>query len=240
MRSFTFNLTFKIYSLLVALLALPLTLLPWRAPLAWALQSWAKGTLLLMRGLAGIRVEVRGEEHLPKDGPVVFAGKHQAECDGIIMLSLVPNLAVVAMQELGKIPIAGRLLRRLQMVLVDTCGGGRQREALINGARAVRAQGRSILIYPEGTLMKVGEKERYRPGVYHVAADLGLPVVPVATNMGLRWDRRMPKKTPGTAVVEFLPPIAADAGKDIFMARLEETIEARTEALVAEERNPSP
>ncbi|MEQ8696898.1 MAG: lysophospholipid acyltransferase family protein [Bauldia litoralis] len=236
MRSTVFNLVFKSYCLVTLVVALPLTLLPRRTGAAWILRTWARGVLALMRTVAGIRVEVRGREHIPADRPVVFAGKHQSEADGIVVLALVPNLAVVAMRELARIPLAGRLLRKLEMILVDTGGGAGQRATLVDGSRAVHGQGRSILIYPEGTLMAVGTRERYRAGVYHVARDLGTVVVPIATNMGLSWDRRKARKRPGTVVVEFLPPMEPGPDKAAFMARLEAAIETRSDDLAAEGR----
>lgn len=236
MRSTVFNLVFKSYCLVTLIAAFPLTLLPGRAAAAWVLRTWARGVRVLMRAIAGIRVEIRGREHIPADRPVVFAGKHQSECDGIVVLALVPDLAVVAMRELARLPFAGRLLRKLEMILVDTEGGGRTRSTLVDGARVVHAQGRSILIYPEGTLMAVGTKERYRAGAYHVAADLGTLVVPIATNMGLCWDRRKPRKRSGTVVVEFLPAIEPGPDKAAFMARLEAVIETRCDDLAAEGR----
>lgn len=236
MRSTVFNAVFKSYCLMLLIAALPLTFLPGRAPIAWLFRAWARGVVALMRVIAGIGVEIRGREHIPADRPVVFAGKHQSEADGIVIAALVPNVAAVAMRELARIPLAGRLLRKLEMILVATEGGGRQRSSLLDGARAVHARGRSILIYPEGTLMAVGTKERYRAGVYHVAADLGAPVVPIATSMGLCWDRRKPRKRPGTVVVEFLPPLEAGPDKDAFIDRLEAVIEARCDDLAAEGR----
>ncbi len=236
MRSTVFNLVFKSYCLATLVVALPLTLLPRRAAAAWILRTWARGVRVLMRAIAGIRVEVRGREHIPADRPVVFAGKHQSEADGIVMLAVLPGLAVVAMRELARIPFAGRLLRKLEMILVDTNGGAGQRATLVDGARTVHGQGRSILIYPEGTLMAVGTRERYRAGVYHVARDIGMAVVPVATNMGLCWDRRKARKRPGTVVVEFLPPLEPGPDKAAFMTRLEAVVETRSDDLAAEGR----
>lgn len=235
MRSTIFNLAFYAYTFLSAFVALPLTVLPSRKPLAGFIRLWAKGTVLLMRWIAGIAVEIRGRENLPADGPRVIAGKHQSECDGIIVMSLIPDIAFVAMKELEKLPFVSPILRKLEMVMVETCGGGRERETLVEGGRKASAAGRSILIYPEGHLMAVGKRERYRTGVHHLAFDLGLPVIPVATNIGLRWDRRMWRKKPGPAVVEFLPSLAPIADKAAFMARLEEVIEAGTERLVLEQ-----
>jgi len=104
---------------------------------------------------------------------------------------------------------------------------------LAQGGRNAAASCRPILIYPEGTLMKVGERGRYRAGVYHLAAGLGLPVVPVATDVGRCWDRRQTTKRPGVATVTFLPAMQAGDDKRAFMAALEETIEAECARLVA-------
>lgn len=226
LRSRLFNAAFLAYTLLFVAAAYPLLLAPRRRPLARALKRWARGVLWLMRRIAGIRVEVEGLAHLPKHGPYILASKHQSEADGIIMLSLLDDLAFVAMKEVGKYPLVGPLLRKLDMVLVDTDGGLRERATLAAGGRRAAEQGRPILIYPEGTLMKVGARGRYRAGVWHLAAELDLPVVPVATDIGRCWDRREKTKRPGTGTVAFLPALAAGADKAAFMAALEATIEA--------------
>jgi 1-acyl-sn-glycerol-3-phosphate acyltransferase len=141
-------------------------------------------------------------------------------------MAVIDDLAFVAMREVGRLPLVGPLLRKLEMVLVDTDGGTRERATLAEGGRNAAGAGRPILIYPEGTLMKMGERGRYRAGVYHLAAELGLPVIPVATDVGRCWDRRQKTKRPGVATVSFLAPMRAGDDKRAFMAALEEKIEA--------------
>jgi 1-acyl-sn-glycerol-3-phosphate acyltransferase len=70
--------------------------------------------------------------------------------------------------------------------------------------------------------------------VFYMQRDFGLPVVPVATNLGLFWRQQDFKKTPGTATVEFLQPIAPGLARSEFLARLETVVEARTQVLIAE------
>ena len=65
--------------------------------------------------------------------------------------------------------------------------------------------------------------------------NVDLPVVPVATNLGLFWRQQEFRKTAGTATVEFLDPIPAGLSKAEFMARLENAIETRTSELIAAE-----
>lgn len=234
MRSVAFNLFFYAYTAGYALLLLPLTLLPGRRRLARALQAWGRGVMWGMDRIGGMAVEIRGREHLPAQGPSLIASKHQSEADGMVMAATVPDVAFVAMRELWAYPLVGAILRKLQMIRVDTCGGGRERENLAKFARRAFEGGRNIVIYPEGHLMPVGEKERYRSGIYFLYRDLGLPVVPVAHALGLVWPERRWRKIPGRAILEFLPPIETGLERDAFMRRLEDAIEERTAALVAE------
>ena len=233
LRSRLFNAIFLGYTFLFVLSVYPLLLWPRRRPLARAMKAYASGVLWLMRRLAGIRVETRGRENLPRTGAYILASKHQSEADGLIQMALVDNLAFVAMKEVGKYPLVGPVLRKLEMVLIDTDGGARERATLFAGGHNAAASGRPILIYPEGTLMKVGVRGKYRSGVYHLAAELGLPVIPVATDVGRCWDRRQMVKRAGVATVTFLPAMHAGNDKRAFMATLEETIEAECARIVA-------
>ena len=101
LRSALFNTAFYAGTFAFVLAALPLTLLPSRKPLAGAFRVWAKGVRALMRGLAGIKVTVEGRETLPANGAYLLAAKHQSEADGIVLMALVPDLAWVAMRQVG-------------------------------------------------------------------------------------------------------------------------------------------
>lgn len=100
--------------------------------------------------------------------------------------------------------------------------------------KKAQSQNRRILIYPEGHLAPVGERYRYRRGVYHMYAAYGCPASPVATNLGLYWPQQSWALTPGEAVIEFLDPIPPGLEKDEFMARLESAIEKRSLELIGE------
>jgi 1-acyl-sn-glycerol-3-phosphate acyltransferase len=81
--------------------------------------------------------------------------------------------------------------------------------------------------------MAPGERERYRSGIYHLYRDLGLPVTPVATSVGLLWNRRDWWKNPDRAAIEFLPAIKVGLDKLTFMRRLEDAIENASDRLIA-------
>jgi 1-acyl-sn-glycerol-3-phosphate acyltransferase len=82
--------------------------------------------------------------------------------------------------------------------------------------------------------MSPGERERYRSGIYYLYRNLGLPVTPVATSVGLLWDRRSWRKNAGRAAFELLPPIETGLDKDAFMRRLEQETEQASDRMIAE------
>jgi 1-acyl-sn-glycerol-3-phosphate acyltransferase len=233
-RSFAFNVYFYAMTILAALLGILMVPVPTPALLRGLLHRWARAVVWGMRWIGGMKIEIRGREHLPLKGPVLLANKHHAEVDGILLAAEIPGIAFVAMQELFKIPLIGAILYRLQMIRVDACGGGKERENLAQFARRAYDSGRHIAIYPEGHLMAPGERERYRSGIYYLSRDLHLPVTPVATSVGLLWNRRDWRKKPGRAAIEFLPAIPAGLDKSSFMRRLEDTIETASDKLIAE------
>lgn len=233
-RSLAFNGFFYTFTSLTAVVGILLVPIPTPAVLRTLLRWWAQGVVWGMHWIGGMRVEIRGREHIPSEGPALLANKHQSESDGIFLAARIPGIAFVAMKELFHYPLIGAILYRLQMIRVDTCGGGKERENLAQFARRAYEDGRHIAIYPEGHLMAPGERERYRSGIYYLYRDLNLPVTPVATSVGLLWNRRSWRKKPGRAAIEFLPAIEAGLDKQAFMRRLEEAIESASDRLIAE------
>ncbi len=228
MRSLTFNLFFYAGTFVYAIVCVVLSLLPGRKPMMAALQRYTKVMRWGLRVIAGIDVTVSGHENIPKDGPVIIAAKHQSYGDGIVTFSEFFDLSFVASNELEKFMFLKRILAKANAVMIESCGGEDARALMAKKAEQVRKQGRRILIYPEGHLSQIGTYHRYRKGVYHLYKDFNCPVIPVATNLGQRWNQTDWKKYSGKAVQEFLPAIPVGLGKDEFMERLQTAIETRS------------
>ena len=235
MRSYAFAAAYWILSVFYALAATFLALLPGRKPVTWAIRRYSRRMLQAMRHLAGIKVEVKGKERLPA-GAFIIAAKHHSWGDGFVMYANIQNLSFVTGDHLERFPLLGGILRKLGAIVVDNCGGPEARKALSDSAAAAHAEGKRILIYPEGHLAKPGERFRYRSGVWHMYADFDLPVVPVATNLGLFWEQVSFEKTPGMATIEFLDVIPTGLPKAEFLARLQTTVEGRSQELIAQAR----
>ena len=232
MRSLLFEIVYWILSVFYALTAVVASLLPGRGPATAVIRRYTRRMVGAMHWVAGIKVELKGRERMPQ-GAFIVAAKHQSWGDGFVMFANIDNLVFVTGDHLEKIPLLRGLLHKLGAIVVDSCGGPEARKALSQSAAAANAEGRRILIYPEGHLAKPGEHFRYRTGVFHMYRDFNLPVVPVATNLGLFWRQQDFHKTSGMATVEMLEPIPTGLDRDAFMARLEGAIEARTAELIA-------
>ena len=235
MRSLMFNVYYWVLSIFYGLSAAFAALAPGRKPVAFALRLYSRRMLWALAFFAEVRVELKGQENLP-NGPFIIAAKHHSWGDGFVMFANVDNLSFVTGDHLEKFPLVGAILKKFGAIVVDSCGGPEAREALSKSAAQVAAEGRRILIYPEGHLAAPGERFRYRTGVYHMSKDFGLPVVPVATNLGCFWKQQEAAKTPGTATVEFLPALPQGLEKAEFMQRVETVIEDRTNELIAQAR----
>lgn len=227
MRAWIFNIYFYVMTGLYAVVCVLFSLLPGRKMMMIALQRYTLSICWGMRYLAGIKVKVEGRNRVPR-GVCILASKHLSFGDGHVIFSVVNDLSFVTGDQLLKIPLLKRILRKMNAVVIDSCGGSDARQDMDEQADLIQEQGRRILIFPEGHLSQIGTYHRYRKGVWHLYDDFKCPVVPIASNLGQRWNQTDWQKFPGPATVEFLEPIAPGMGKDAFMKLLQERIETRS------------
>ena len=234
LRGLIFTGVYYVLSALYVLTALPFLALPGRGPVNAIIRSYTRAVTLALRLICGIKKEVRGRERLP-DGAYILAPKHASWGDGFMIYPEVKNLAFVTGDHLERFPLVGGILRKLGAIVIDTCGGGEKKaSSLIDGMQQAKAEGRHVLIYPEGHLAPVGFHFRYKPGVWHMQQAMNVPVIPVATNLNVFWQQEETEKRAGTAVIEFLDPIEPGLSKPEFLAELTRRVETRSAELIAE------
>jgi len=233
MRSFLFNIAYWSLSAVYAVVCALLALIPGRWAVMHGVRSYCRLTVLLLRVICGIKVEVRGTP--PKNQPVIIAAKHQSWGDGIVMMAKTGNVNFVCGDHMLKFPLIGWVLKRCGAIVVNNQGGAAAAASLREGIERSQAEGaRPILIYPEGHLTEVGTGLRYRSGAWRLSNQLNRDVVPVATNLGQCWPQQKWEKHAGTAVIDFLEPMAPGTNRDAFLFALETRVETRTRALETE------
>lgn len=236
-RSALFNVVFYINLALFLVLGCGFYFTPRKWSIR-ALQVWARASLFWLRVIAGIRMEVRGIEHI-KPGPCLVAGKHQSFWETFAILPLLDDPAMVLKKELTFIPFFGWFIYKFRMIPVERSAGSQALRALIDAAEKAVALGRQVVIMPEGTRRGPDDPPDYKPGAAALYGKLGVPCVPFGLNSGLFWPRRQFLRRPGTIVISFLEPIPPDLPRKVFQARLEAAVETETARLVAEARAQS-
>lgn len=222
LRSLLFNLLFFGLTAVFGLLLLPILL----GPRGWSravMRLWGQVMLVLLRAVAGIRLDVTGREHLPT-GPALIASRHESAFDTLVWFALVPDPAYVMKRELFLVPVYGLWARCTGHVGVDRSGGMKAIRALVRDGKAAAADARQLVIFPEGTRAAPGEALPLHPGILALAQGTGLPITPVSTDSGRLWPRRSFLKRPGTIRIAVHPPLH---GREALLERLAAAISPR-------------
>src|SRR6516162_5794174 len=157
--------------------------------------------------LAGVRLDVRGGEHLATR-PAVFLFNHQSQLDVLILAKLLHGgFTGVAKKELANAPGFGLIFRLADVAFVDRHDHEQAVKALEPAVQKLR-DGISLVIAPEGTRSPTPALGSFKKGAFHVAMDAGVPIVPIVIrNAGeLMW-RNAKIIHSGTVQVAVLPPI---------------------------------
>jgi 1-acyl-sn-glycerol-3-phosphate acyltransferase len=202
LRTLVFSIFFYGLSVVLVLLVPLVALLGGDALRSYAM-AWVGLMAWSARWILGIRVKIEGE--IPK-GPAIFAGKHESLFEALELSRLLGSPATVMKRELAQIPLWGWAARRYGVIIVNRTANAAALRSMMKDARAALAQGRSVLIFPEGTRVKPGEAPALRSGFAGLYRMLDLPVVPIAVRSGHVWPKHGIKK-PGVITFRFEPVI---------------------------------
>lgn len=145
-----------------------------------------------IRGTAaafGIRRRLEGWESLPGDlrtgaRPAVFIGNHASQFDPPLLISTLPSRPVfIAKKELARVPFLGWVIWLADFIFIDRDRRESARRSLTDAAARVRG-GQSLAAFPEGTRSATGGVLPFKKGVFALAFEAGVPVVPLAIHGG--------------------------------------------------------
>ena len=146
---------------------------------AWFARLWAR----LALALSGSCVTLHGSENLPP-GPVIFMSNHQSNFDILALLVTMPrHIHWIAKKELFDIPVFGLSMRRGGYIPLDRGDGRKAMRSMDDAARMIR-NGRSVVMFPEGTRSPDGRLLPFKRGGFILARKAGVPVVPVTIIVG--------------------------------------------------------
>lgn len=229
-RSALFALALLVVTPPYALLALATFPLP-RMARYRIISGWSRLVVLLARAILGIRWRVEGSEHLPTRPSIILA-KHQSAWETLAFQLIFPPQVMVLKRELLWIPFFGWGLALMSPIPINRSRGRAALRRIARRGRERLSQGFWVVVFPEGTRVAPGQTRPYQLGGAWLAANCGVPVVPVAHNAGRLWPRNAFLKRAGTVTVRIGAPIkaAGRAPKEV-LAEVKSWIEAQQATL---------
>lgn len=185
----------------------------------------AAGVLVLARLICGIKYQIHypqteenGIPHLPNgnqrlDGKAIVAAKHMSILEIAAISKVMPNTFFIMKRELLWIPIYGWAFWRCGMLGVNRARGKTNMKKLAQDVESRVLNGYTLVIFPEGTRAKPGQRIPLKRGLLMLAYTLKLPILPVGTDAGLYWPKRG-RMHAGTANIWFEPLLPCNASLD--------------------------
>ena len=184
-------------------------------------RNWAQWQRWCLKHIIAIDLVIEGK---PQDEPVLYAIKHESFFEAIDAPALLDCPSVFAKRELFSIPGWGRAALAYGLIPVAREQGAKALMNMIRSARKMIADGRPLVIFPEGTRIPHGENRPLQAGFAGLYKMLALPVVPVAVNSGPLYHRGF--KQPGTITYKFGEPIPPGLPRGEIEARVLQAINA--------------
>lgn len=135
---------------------------------------WARSIIFA----TGNRVQVENAELVP-DKPVLFVVNHQSYFDIPVLMVHLPHFAAfIAKVELEKVPMLSWWMKKMGCLFMDRKNMRQSLKVILEGIDMLK-DGKSLVIFPEGTRSELGQMNAFKPGSLKLAVKAGVPIVPV-------------------------------------------------------------
>ena len=204
LRSLLFYCGYAPLTIFFGLMATFLWLLP--RPLAQRVTVSWNGIVLWWLGIScGVHYKISGGDNLPKN--CVIASNHQSPWETIFLQYHFFPVASVLKKELLNIPFFGWGLRIMDPIAIDRSKPAQAVKQIKQLGKARLENGYSVMIFPEGTRMPVGQVGEFKRSAADIAKNAAVPLLPLYQNSGQYWPNKQFIKKPGTIEVVIGEPI---------------------------------
>jgi 1-acyl-sn-glycerol-3-phosphate acyltransferase len=129
--------------------------------------------------ITNVQVSVLGTEYISTERPQIFMSNHQSDFDIFIVLAYLPvQFRWLAKKELFRIPVFGKAMKNAGYIEIDRQNHERAMQNLAEASRKIR-EGKSVMSFPEGTRSVDGTIKAFKKGMFHLALEAGVPIVPI-------------------------------------------------------------
>ena len=221
LRSLLFNFFLYTGIILVFLIAIPALLLPSKITLLFG-KFLGHYVIVIVRIFLNTKVEFKGIEKIPKDEKYFVASAHQSMFETFALQSVLDYPVFILKKELLKIPLFGQYLKKIKSIEIIRDTTTKENLNFFDKvAKIVKNENRPLLIFPQGTRVKVEDRVPFKKGVGRIYESLNISCVPIALNSGKVWPKNGIIKYPGKITVSFLEPIKPGLNKEEFIKNLE-------------------
>lgn len=167
-------------------------------------KNWSKKRL----DIAGANVNLHGVENIPKNEAVLFISNHQSNFDIALFLGCIDfKKGFVAKLELGKIPILNKWMEKIDCIFMDRSSVRKSAHAIATATKQLK-EGRSMVIFPEGTRSKTGHLGEFKSGSFKLATKSKVKIIPVTiSNSRTLMEKNNNIIKPGDVEIYIHPPV---------------------------------
>ena len=224
LRSLIFNIFLYLGIIIVFLIAIPTLFMPPKFTLAFG-KFLGHYVVFSVRVFLNSKVEFIGIENIPKKEKYFVASAHQSMFETFALQSVLDYPVFILKKELLKIPLFGQYLKKIKSIeIVRDTTTKDNLNFFDKVANIVKNEKRPLLIFPQGTRVKIDEKVPFKKGVGRIYEALNISCVPIALNSGKVWPKHGVFKYPGKITISFLKPIEPGLSRDKFIKNLETAI----------------
>ena len=232
LRSLLFNLVLYTGIVVVFLIALPTLFLPPKFTLLFG-KFLGHYVVFIVKIFLNTKVEFKGIENIPKNKKYFIASAHQSMFETFALQSVLAYPVFILKKELLKIPLFGLYLKKIKSIEIVRDTTTKDNINFFDKvASIIKNEKRPLLIFPQGTRVKVEDKVPFKKGVGRIYEALNISCVPVALNSGKVWPKHGVIKYPGKITISFLKPIEPGLDRDDFIKNLETKIYDEIENIV--------
>ena len=228
-KSLIFNIFLYFGIIFIFLLAIPTLFMPSKFALYFG-KFLANYIILILRLILNTKVIFHGRENLKKFDKYFVASAHQSMFETFVLQAPIDFPIFILKKELIKIPLFGWYLKKIGSIEIIRETTTKENLNFFDKVKkSVNESGRPLLIFPQGTRVKFGERVPFKKGVGRIYESLNLPCVPVALNSGKIWPKNTFIKNKGDIHISFLEPISPGNEKDKFILEVENKIYSEIE-----------
>tara|TARA_A100001011_G_scaffold366463_1_gene419026 strand:- start:589 stop:1251 length:663 start_codon:yes stop_codon:yes gene_type:complete len=215
----------------VLIIALPSLFLPKKIALMFG-KFLANAIILILKITLNTKVIFHGIENLKKVDKFFVASAHQSLLETFILQSPINFPIFILKKELLKIPIFGWYLKKISSIeIIRETTTKENLNFFEKIKKVVDKENRPLLIFPQGTRVKFGERVPFKKGVGRIYSTLNIACIPVALNTGKIWPKNKFIKNSGDIHISFLKPIMPGLENNKFLSELENNIYSEIEKL---------